>query len=150
MITRRLGEIDFDEDSVFRFPFGLPGFENQHSFIFVRRPDMEPILFMQSTTDEELCFILVPILVADPEYHLELTPEDAEELLLPQDRQPRIGEEILCAAIVCAGENATPTVNLMAPIVVNIKDRIGAQVIRVDSGYSHRAPLFRAEQPACS
>lgn len=150
LLTRKLGEVDYTGDSVFRFPLGLPGFEEQQSFVFVRKPDTEPLIFMQSMSEPDLCFILVPVLVADPTYHLEVSADDAEELHLPPGHQPAIGEDVLCAAMVCAAENVTPTVNLMAPIVVNFKERIGMQIIRSESGYSHQVPLVVREPVACS
>lgn len=150
LITKKLGEVEYTDDSVFRFPAGLPGFEDQQSFVFLRKPDTEPLIFMQSMSEPELCFILLPILVADPDYRLGVSAEDAEELGLPSDRQPIIGKDVLCGALVCAAENVTPTVNLMAPIVVNFKDRIGRQIIRSESGYSHQVPLVAREPVPCS
>lgn len=150
LLTTKLGEVDYTDDSVFRFPTGLPGFEDQRSFVFLRRPATEPLIFMQSMSAPDLCFILLPILVADPNYRLEISAEDAEELGLAMNLQPAIGKDVLCAAMVCAGGNVTPTVNLMAPIVVNFKDRIGMQIIRSDSGYSHQVPLIATEQVTCS
>ena len=148
--TTYFGELDYTEDSVYRFPHGLPGFEAEQSFVFLRRPHTEPLMFMQSLGNPQLCFILLPILAADPNYQVDLEPESLEELKLTAGRKPRIGEDILCAAITNAGEG-DPTVNLMAPVVVNIKERIGMQVIQANSTYSHRHPLFAPpEMVPCS
>jgi flagellar assembly factor FliW len=47
--------------------------------------------------------------------------------------------------VVCAGSEAGgPSANLLAPIVLNLRDRIGMQVIQSESGYSHRYPIFAA------
>ncbi|HUI55146.1 MAG TPA: flagellar assembly protein FliW [Bryobacteraceae bacterium] len=153
LLTTYFGEIDFADASVFEFPHGLPGFETEHAFVFLRQPHTEPLMFMQSLGDPKLCFILLPILVADPQYRVNFDKEDIAALRLPPGRQPRIGEDILCAAILRAAddEQPEPTVNLMAPVVVNLKDKIGMQVIQADSGYSHRQPLFsRQETSPCS
>ena len=150
IIASRHGEVEYNRESIFYFPSGLPGFEDQHEFIFLSKPNTEPVVFMQSTSDADLCFILLPVLVADPDYQLEMSIDDARELHLATGRQPRIGDDVLCAVLVCAGENVTPTVNLMAPIVVNLKDRIGIQLISSGSAYSHRAPLLREDRVSCS
>jgi flagellar assembly factor FliW len=150
LLTRQLGEVDYTDDSVFRFPFGLPGFEDERAFVFIRKADTEPIIFMQSLSQPKLCFIMLPILVADPNYCLHLSVEDAAEIGLPTDRLPEIGEDMFCGALICAGDGVAPTANLMSPIVVNLKDRVGAQLIRSDSGYSHQSPLFCSESAACS
>lgn len=135
------GELDYTDGSVFHFPHGLPGFERERSFLFVRRPQTEPLLFLLSLANPDLCFILLPILVADANYRVMLDAEDISTLKLPPDERPRIGEDILCAAIVNLGKERQPTANLLAPIVVNLKAQIGIQAIQTDSSYSHRHPI---------
>src|SRR6185312_2210575 len=119
--TKFFGERDCDADSIYTFPAGLPGFEDQHSFCFLTVPGSEPLLFMQSTTTQNLCFVMLPILVVDPDYPVALSEDELAMLDLPAGRMPKIGRDILCAALVCSEAGARHTVNLMAPIVVNLK-----------------------------
>jgi flagellar assembly factor FliW len=144
--TKFFGERDCDADSVYSFPAGLPGFEDQDSFCFLTVPDSEPLLFMQSMTTRNLCFVLLPILVVDPSYQVSLAAEELTTLGFARGQQTKIGRDILCAAMVCSESGAQPTVNLMAPIVVNLKNKKGIQAIRGESGYSHRHPLRLEEE----
>jgi flagellar assembly factor FliW len=137
--TTYFGELDYTDGTVFHFPYGLPGFEHEHAFLFLKQPHTEPLLFLQSLGNPQLCFILLPILVIEENYKVNLDAEDPAALHFPPGRQPRIGEDILCAAIVSTGEE--PTANLMAPVVVNLKEQIGLQAIQADSPYSHRHPI---------
>jgi flagellar assembly factor FliW len=89
---------------------------------------------------------MLPILVVDPDYRGTLTEEELATLELPAGRTPQIGRDILCAALVCSEAGARHTVNLMAPIVVNLKTKTGMQVIHDESGYSHRHPLRLEEE----
>ena len=146
--TKFFGELEYSEDALFHFPAGLPGFENQHSFVFLQMPNSAPLMFLQSLTSPNLCFVLLPIMVVDPEYKLELSPEDLMTLGLPPDRQPAISKDILCAAIICAAESQTPTANLLAPVVVNLATKAGMQVINSEFGYSHCHRLQLAEAVA--
>jgi flagellar assembly factor FliW len=154
--TKCFGELEYSPDSVFDFPNGIPGFEAEHAFVFLERPDAQPLLFMQSLIRPEVCLILLPVLAADRSYKLRLSEEDLAALQLPPARQPRIGKDVLCAVPVCAGddERPVPTVNLLAPILVNLKQRIGIQGIQTRSGYSHRHPLtcqdHQGELATCS
>jgi flagellar assembly factor FliW len=151
--TAYFGELDYTDGTVFHFPYGLPGFEHEHAFLFLKQPHIEPLLFLQSLGNSRLCFILLPILVLDPNYAVHLDADDLAALHLAPGRQPRIGEDILCAAIVntCADEGGQATANLMAPVVVNIKDQIGMQVIQTGSPYSHRHPIpVEREMAPCS
>jgi flagellar assembly factor FliW len=153
ILTAYFGELDYSEASVFHFPHGLPGFEHERNFLFVQRPQTEPLLFLQSVGTPHLCFILLPILVVAANYRFNLDAEDLAALHLPPSRQPRIGEDILCAAIVRTGDSEEdgPTANLMAPVVVNLKAQIGVQVIHAGSPYSHRHPIAASQDVApCS
>jgi flagellar assembly factor FliW len=139
--TKFFGECDCEAGSLFSFPAGLPGFEDQSAFFFLKIPGAEPLLFLQSVSTRNLCFILLPILVVDPNYVLELAPDELADLHLPLDRRPTIGQDILCAATISSGDGEAPRANLMAPIVVNLQAKIGMQVIKGESGYSHRHPV---------
>jgi flagellar assembly factor FliW len=148
--TTYFGELDYSDGTVFHFPQGLPGFERERAFLFLRQPQTEPLLFLQSLVDPNLCFILLPILVADTNYRVVLDVEDRVALRLPPGRPLRIGEDILCAAIVNPGdgESAGPTANLLAPVVVNLKAQIGIQVIQEGTEYSHRHPIAAGKELA--
>ena len=149
--TAYFGELDYPESSVFDFPAGLPGFEDERAFVFIRQPHTEPLIFMQSLANPALCFIMLPVLAALPGYDLRLEPEDLSELQLPAVCRPQIGKETLCGALVCTSQDSEPTVNLLGPIVVNLQARIGRQVIQSGRGYNHKHPLFaRQELAPCS
>ena len=83
----------------------------------------KPLIFMQSLEQPELCFLGLPIRSVDPGYRLHISEEDLLSLELSPDRQPEIGAEVLCLALVSLSENHPPTANLLAPIVVNLKTR---------------------------
>jgi flagellar assembly factor FliW len=149
--TRFFGDLEYESEALFRFPSGLPGFEDRRNFVFLKKPGLEPMMFLQSLDTRSLCFILLPVRAIDENFQLELTHDEVREIGLPAGRTPVIGEDILCAALICAsegicaGEGDVPTANLMAPVVVNLHNNIGMQVIRAESSYSHRHPVLPAE-----
>jgi flagellar assembly factor FliW len=148
-VTRFFGECEYAQEDVFSFPSGLPGFEDQHSFLFLKMPDSEPLMFLQSLMKPSLCFILLPVHAIVPDFEIELTIDEQDELRLPSSR-PKIGTDILCAALVCSAAESTPTANLVAPVVVNLKERIGMQIIMSGSQYNCRHALcFEETVPVC-
>src|ERR1700733_1832729 len=132
--TRFFAEVDYNPESVFHFAAGLPGFENESEFLFLNLPESEPVMFLQSVATRSLCFVLLPIRTLVPYFQPELSAEEIQALDLPAGRQPIIGEEVLCAALIGVGNEEVPFANLMAPIVVNLKNRRGIQVIHPESG----------------
>lgn len=147
--TRYFGPVDYDEQSVMLFPDGIPAFEQEQRFLALRQPINEPLVFLQSLANPNLCFATLPALLACPGYQLSMAPEDLDALGLEAGRQPAIGRDVLCLAILSLEENAPPTVNLLAPIVVNLHTLCGRQAIQTDSPYSHREVLPLREA-ACS
>ncbi len=122
------------------FPDGIPAFEQERRFLALRQPINEPLVFLQSLANPNLCFATLPALSACPGYQLNMAPEDLHALGL-EGGQPAIGRDVLCLIILSLEENAPPTANLLAPIVVNLHTLSGRQAIQTDSPYSHREVL---------
>lgn len=146
--TKYFGVMPCNDGACFETPCGLPAFEEQRRFLPLALPDHQPLLFLQSATTPELCFIALPVLVADPAYRLAISAEDLAELDLPLSRQPEIGSEVLVLALLSVRENAPATANLLAPLVVNLANRRAVQAIRHDQLYSHEHPLAHIQEHA--
>jgi flagellar assembly factor FliW len=87
----------------------------------------------------------------DREYQLALSPEDLELLEFPATVQPRIGDDVLCLALVTIQEGRPTTANLLAPVVVNLRNYRSVQAISTRLGYSHQHPFLEtAEEALCS
>ena len=142
LTSKYFGELDYSADDAFQFPDGIPAFEDQTGFVFIDQPQTHPLVFMQSLGDPGVCFITVPVLVADPKYHPDLSPEDLALRGLSPEPPPQPGLDILCLSLVTVSEHADPTVNLASPIVLNLRNRKGVQAILPSSGYSLRQPLL--------
>jgi flagellar assembly factor FliW len=147
--TRYFGAVDYPADSVFHFPAGIPGFETERSFVFLQQEETAPVLYMQSVVDPDLCFVTLPVQSIEPDYTISLGEADRSALALPAAHPLQIGDEILCVALVSFSAGQAPSANLMAPIVVNMASRTGAQTILLSSGYSHRHPILLAGAAAC-
>jgi flagellar assembly factor FliW len=125
------------------FPHGLPAFETQKYFRLIESPKREPLLFLESETNPELSFLMLPVALIDPEYQLALSAEDQEALGAgPKSR-------LRCLAVITAAENLPPTANLLAPVVVNLDSGRAVQAVRSDARYSHKHRLL-PEGAACS
>ena len=142
LATLYFNQLEYTDDSVFHFPAGIPGFEDQTAFVFLKQPHMEPLVFIQSLRDTGLCFIAAPVFTVDPQYRLNLAPEEIAALELPIGQAPHIGNGLLCLALITISEGGGPTANLMAPIVVNLERRIGIQAMQSGPLSSLRYPLL--------
>jgi flagellar assembly factor FliW len=148
LTTRYFDQLDYSDDAPFQFAAGIPGFEEHTAFLFIQQPRTNPLVFMQSLRDPAVCFVQLPATVVDPNYHLELSPEEAAALGLPYTEEPQTGPDLLSLVLLTFVENAEPVVNLMSPIVLNLRTRRGIQAIQLGSNYSLRHPLALESQAA--
>jgi len=139
--TAYFGPVSHSETSVIRFERGLPGFEQERSFITIGAEGCSPLVFLQSVATPGLCFVTLPVLAVAPDYRLDLQPEDLAALGLPSDSQPQIGDDLLCLGMVSINEGEPPTANLLAPVVIDLASQRGVQALQPDAGRPLRHPL---------
>jgi len=150
ILTKYFGSIEYREADVVRFPSGLPAFEQETEFVLIEPPSVAPMVFLQSLQQSSLCFLSLAILAIDPDYSLAVTAEDLQSLHLEPGRQPGIGGEIACLALLAVAENGRITANLLAPIVIDRASRRAVQAIRIDSTYSHQYQVAAPMGDVCS
>ena len=150
-LTKYHGEVDYDEQATVHFPRGLFGFESETGFLSIEKPALRPLVFLQSLSTPDLCFISLPVFVVDREYSLALRPEDLAAVGLPPGQQPAIGRDVLCLAIVCIQPGGPTTANLLAPVVVNRQNSKAIQAVSLNQKYTHQVPLPEpSEELVCS
>lgn len=151
LTTAYFKELEYSSDAVIEFPAGLPGFEDEKTFLFIEQPHTRPLIFVQSLRNPSLCFLALATGVVDPEYKLNLSAEEVAVLALEAGETPRVGSKLGCFVLLTLAEDTAPTVNLMSPIVVHFPARKGVQAIPASSEYSLRHPLALEREPApCS
>src|SRR5512138_648877 len=79
-ITRYFGNMEYLDESVLHFPDGLPGFDCEHNFLPIQQPESAPLVYLQSLTLPDLCFVALPATVACRDYQPLLSEHDAELL----------------------------------------------------------------------
>jgi flagellar assembly factor FliW len=148
VLSRSFGIVDYVAGEEFVFPTGLPGFSLETAFLPVEVPEQLPLVYLQSMRTPELCFVALPANCIVAGYLVSANPEDLETIRVNQDEPDGIhpGPETLCLALLCFSEDGTVTANLRAPLVVNLKSRIGVQMIQNDDRYPIRFLLETGEE----
>lgn len=138
--TVNFGKLDVPEDKVFNFKEGLPGFPQIHRFAILEMDELKPFQYLQALDDPPIALFIINPFLVDPTYEFRLTDSDMEDL-----NSANSAELIVFAVATIPEDPKMATLNLMAPIVINDKDRCGKQVILHESKYSVRHPLFNVE-----
>lgn len=135
ILQTRFGDIEYESETLLKFPDGLIGFEALHDFIVMPNEKQGPLFWIQSVDDPQVAFVLT-----DPtNFFLDyrVIPDSSERAKLG------IGEEDECypLSVVTVHPNRTITFNLMAPILFAPKTNRALQAILENSGYTTRHPL---------
>ncbi|MGI9951229.1 flagellar assembly protein FliW [Moorellaceae bacterium AZ2] len=133
------------QERVLSFPSSLPGLppELTRFELLALAPD-SPFYLLRSLQDENVGFILVNPFFFFPDYEFDLPQEEAEALGLSSI------EEVAVFCIVNAPRGPkSATVNLLAPVVVNVATGEARQVVLADSRYGLRHPLPLGLETSC-
>lgn len=123
-------------DPLLHFASGLPGFPSSHEFVVSPLgPELEPFCKLRSLDTPGLEFIVVPPGAIFNDYVIEIDSDTAERIDLTAQNV------VVLVIVALAGVGATPTVNLLGPIVTNRDTRQSIQVVQHRSGYGVAVPV---------
>ncbi len=115
------------------------GFPDERRFILLRHSEESPFFWLQSIDNGSLAFVVTDPLWFQPDYDIEIAPEEAEQLDLKGLSE---GIQTLVVVNIHPLNGATEiTANLLGPIVINLHKRLAKQIVLYRSSYSHRYPI---------
>jgi len=121
-----------------RLPEGLVGFPEYKSFELLFEPEQLPFIWLRLHGPDVLHFVVIEPGGIIPDYELELFDEDAASLGLSSAADAMV----LNIVTVKPAQQASATVNLAGPIVLNRRTGIAKQCVLANHGrYSAHHPL---------
>jgi flagellar assembly factor FliW len=136
--TSRFGSIDLLEEKIIHVPSGLFGFPGSKRYTLLEHKKGSPFLWLQSVDNGSLAFVLIDPLLVKPDYEIQISPEDMKELELTDAPE---GIQTLAIVNITPGEKVKLTANLVGPIVINVRKKLGRQIVLSDEHYSLRHPI---------
>ena len=134
--TKYHGVQELAEAEVLLCEEGLPGFGGEKKWVILPLTEENTFYVLQSAETANLAFILTSPFLTHPDYEFKLEEESVQAIGATQ-------ENITVFSIVSVKEPfKESTLNLQAPIVIDLKSRRGKQVILNDTNYEIRTPLF--------
>ncbi|MEN3185720.1 MAG: flagellar assembly protein FliW [Atribacterota bacterium] len=124
--TRYFGEIEVGENEVILFPWGIPGFEHLKRFLLLEE---KAFFWLQSVDEEAVVFAVCDPFLYFPGYEVEIPSVECDVLGLSKE------SDVVVLAIMNFKSSREIGVNLLAPIVINCKLRMGKQIILEDTKY---------------
>ncbi len=138
--TKYLGKINIDKASILSFPHGLLGLKDSQNFVIVNMEDSPYFKFLQDIKNPNISFLVVNPWNFFPDYDIELPDEKLENINI----NPK-GENLMeiYNIVTLSKEFKKSTANLLAPVVINLKEKKGKQFVLNNSPYTTKHPLFR-------
>lgn len=124
-------------DMVFAFPSGVPGYPDAKSFqLFALGKEFGPYLGFRCLDAPQPVFVVVQPSAVTSDYLVEI--DDVHQELLGLTRPE---EALILLITTLNGPGRLPSGNLAAPLVLNLSNRLGYQVLQMDSGLDMRHKL---------
>ena len=137
--TGRFGpveQVDVPAGQLYEFFPGLGGFEEHHTYALITDAD-SPVEWLQSTADPNVVFALLEPFLFQPDYAFEMADADAAALGIQRP------EDAVVRTILTLRDSASEiTANLLAPIVLNPRTRLGRQIVLQDGELPLRFPVL--------
>jgi len=124
--TTRFGTLQVGKDDLFLFPQGMIGMETLRQWVLLPDPENEAVAWLQSASMSERAFAVISPRVFVPDYRVHVGQRELSSLQL------RPGDPTYVLTTL-AGHVGHLTTNLRAPMVINLKRRLGCQVVTNDA-----------------
>lgn len=138
LLGTRFGAIEFSDEDVVRFPEGIIGFPDFESFLLLSHKPESPFRWLQSLDEAAVAFLVVDPWAYVEAYNPQISNSDAAALQLSKET----AQMVVSTASIPGGNAEEMTLNLAAPIVINLEARIGKQVVLEGDAYNIRHRVF--------
>lgn len=123
--TSRFGAVQIEADDILLFPHGLIAFEDCRHWVLLSDAENESLGWLQCVSRPDVALPVISPRRFVPGYQLRIARSQLSPLELTQFDQAFL-------LTIVSQEERSLTVNLKAPIVVNLDRRLGRQVIATD------------------
>lgn len=140
IISKLFGKIEYVEENIIHLDEGLIGISDKKNFILIEKDDFKPFSYLQSVDDGTFILIVINPLLVEKEYKFSIFQDDLNALNIDKRDSDSFS---LLAIVIFANRVEHITVNLKAPILVNVATKEAKQIILQNDDYGVEEPLIR-------
>lgn len=132
--TKNFGSVNVDEENIYTFDYGIPAFEDLKKFTIIHpqeNPEDKPLFsWLQSIEDPDTSFIIMEVYDIMPDYNPLVYDDDLASLGEVKE------DNLLIYNIVVIPQTVSKmSVNLKAPVVINLTTKKGKQMVVKNEDY---------------
>ncbi len=140
--TSKFGEITVDKNNIFEFVLPIIGFSDLTKYTIVDYKPDSPFKWLQSMEDMELAFPVTLCSFFGIDYKFDIPDEEAEKLKIEN-----ADDVFVCnIANIPSSNPQGATINMLAPIVINLQNKKAMQIILKNTEFEVRHKLFDTEE----
>lgn len=136
--TARFGKLEITPSEVLIFREGILGFAGLNKYCLVDPGDDTLILWLQSIENPNISFPVLEPRVFKKDYLVKLSAVELKELALNN-----VNQSAVFTILTIPKDVTQMTANLKAPLVINLSDQLGRQVILQENEYSVKHLMFK-------
>jgi len=133
----KLGDVEYKESDLITLSTPLLGFNELNDFLMISNETSYPFIWFQSVEDPTICFILVETIHFFPDYQPDI-PKRELKVLASDD----LSTIKIFAIVVIPDNPLEATLNLRAPLIVNLEKKLAKQIILDNDTYQIKQLLF--------
>lgn len=131
------GKITYDEDEIIIFEKSIPGFNDIKRFI-LKEIEGSSFKLLQSIDDVTVGFVVISPFQVEENYEINLSEEVIKTLEIKE------ATDVLLYSLVTLNSKVEKiTVNLKAPVVINVNNKKAEQFIIDKAKYKIKHPLMK-------
>ena len=137
--TKLFGTIEYARESIISFDEGLIGISDKKDFILIEKEDFFPFNYLQSVEDPSFTLVIISPFFVEKEYKFDIHKDDLSTIDVAEAK-----DFIISAIVVFSDKVEDITVNLKAPLIINIESKKGKQILLQNNDYGVTEPLVKA------
>ena len=140
--TAKFGKVEIDKKSIFNFVSPIIGFNDLKKYTIIDYKPESPFKWLQSVEDMELAFPITLCSFFNIDYQFDIPDEEAEKLGIKN------ADDVLVFNIanIPSSNPQGATINMLAPIVVNVVNKKAMQIVLKNTNFEVRHKLFEQEK----
>jgi flagellar assembly factor FliW len=136
--TVRFGELEVTGEEIISLAEGILGFPEHRQYCLVDAGDDTLILWLQSLDDPAIAFPVLEPKIYKEDYIVKLSAQELRQLKLES-----VNQSIVFTILTIPRDVTQMTANLKAPLVVNLREQVGKQVVLQENEYTLKHLMFK-------
>ncbi len=134
--TKFHGTVTIEKEQQWTFPKGLPGFEEEESFVLLPIEGNDFFQVLQSTTTASIAFIVANPYTIVKDYTFKIDDPTMELLNIQEEK-----EVMVLNVLTIKDPFEASTINLQAPLIFQVNNKKAKQMILNETNHSMRHPI---------